>query len=398
MIFTTYWYLFFAVATVAGYWLVPWAGTRLWLLAAACAVFHGHFAGPAGVIPIVVLMVITFAAGLTRHRGWCLGAMVVCALTLCFYKYALFVIGAAIQPWDAALAARLSTQTHAILPGAPPLGISFFVFEFVHYLFEVRRGGEPIRSPLRFILFSIFFPSLVAGPIKRYTQFLPSLEAGSRRFDSDHFAAGLRRIGIGFFKKVVIADNLTFFIDQYQPRFEALDLVGRWLLLTAIALRILMDFSGYSDIAIGFARLLGVTLPENFNWPYLARNLQDFWQRWHISLSSWIRDYIYIPLGGSRHGTPRRLLNGLVAFGLCGLWHGAAWHFVIWGIYHGIGLGICATYRQLPGGLGTGIGRIFDREPLAGLIVTQLYAWTGWLLFFYPLPEAWRMFKLLFGA
>lgn len=398
MIFTTYWFLVFAALTVAIFWLVPRPAARLWALATACAIFHAHFAGPAGVIPIVVLMIVTFAAGRTRHGGWCLTAMVVCVLTLCFYKYALFVIGAAIQPWDAALATRLSTQTHAILPGAPPLGISFFVFEFVHYLFEVRRGGEPIRSPLRFVLFSIFFPSLVAGPIKRYTQFLPSLEAASRRFSIDHFAAGLRRVGLGFFKKVVIADNLTFFIDFHQPQFESLGLGGRWLLVAAIALRILMDFSGYSDIAIGFARMLGVELPENFNWPYLARNLQDFWQRWHISLSSWIRDYVYIPLGGSRHGTPRRLANGLIAFGLCGLWHGAAWNFVLWGLYHGVGLGICATYRQLPGGCGTLVSRVFEKEPLTGLVLTQLYAWLGWLLFFYPLPEAWRMIQLLFGA
>lgn len=398
MIFTTYWFLIFAFLTVAVYWVTPWPGTRLWVLGVACAVFHGHFAGPAGVIPIVILMAVTYAAGLTRRRGWCLAAMVVCVLMLCFYKYALFLIGATVQPWNAGLAVTLSTQTQAILPGAPPLGISFFVFEFVHYLFEVRRGGEPIRSPLRFVLFSIFFPSLVAGPIKRYGQFIGSLEEGSRRFSPDNLAAGLRRIGLGFSKKVVIADNLTFFIDQNQPHFEALGLAGRWLFVAAVALRILLDFSGYSDIAIGFARLLGVTLPENFNWPYLARNLQDFWQRWHISLSSWIRDYIYIPLGGSRHGTPRRLLNGLIAFGLCGLWHGAAWHFVVWGIYHGVGLGLCATYRRLPAGVGAGLGRIFDKEPLAALVLTQLYAWLGWLLFFYPLPEAWRMIRLLFGA
>lgn len=398
MIFTTYWFLAFAAVAVAGFWLVPRPAARLWVLGVACALFHAHFAGPAGVIPIVVLMIMTYYAGRSGRRAWCLAAMLVCVLTLCFYKYALFMIGAAVASWDPALAARLSTQTHALLPGAPPLGISFFVFEFVHYLFEVRRGGKPIRSPLKFVLFSIFFPSLVAGPIKRYTQFLPALEAGAQRFSLDNFATGLQRVGIGYFKKVVIADNLTFFIDHHQPQFEALGIGGRWLLVAAIAVRILMDFSGYSDIAIGLARMIGVELPENFNWPYLARNLQDFWQRWHISLSSWIRDYVYIPLGGNRHGTPRRLMNGLIAFGLCGLWHGAAWNFVIWGLYHGIGLGICATYRQLPGGCGKLVSRVFEKEPLTGLVLTQLYAWLGWLLFFYPLPEAWRMFRLLFGA
>lgn len=396
MIFTTYWFLVFAALVIPIYWCIPKPALRLWFLAAACAAFHGHFAGPAGVIPIVILMAITYAAGRSRQARWCVAAMVACVLTLCFYKYALFLIGAAIAPWNVGLARHLSTQTHAILPGAPPLGVSFFVFEFVHYLFEIRRGGEPIRSPLRFALFAIFFPSLVAGPIKRYTQFLGSLDAGARTFKAEDLAAGARRIGMGYFKKVVLADNLTFFIDQHQPHFEALGLGGRWLLLAAIALRILMDFSGYSDIAIGFARMVGVQLPENFNWPYAARNLQDFWQRWHISLSSWIRDYIYIPLGGSRHGTARRILNGLIAFALCGLWHGAAWNFVAWGLYHGIGLATCATYRQLPG-FGRLIGRLFDKEPMAGLALTQGYAWLGWLLFFYPLPEAWRMACLLFS-
>ena len=397
MIFTTYWFLIFAGVVVPVFWLIPAARFRLWFLAAACALFHTHFAGPAGVIPIVVLMAVTYAAGLTRRPGWCLAGVAVCVLTLCFYKYALFLIGLAVAPWDAALAAKLATQTSGLLPGAPPLGVSFFVFEFVHYLLEVRRGGEPVRSPLRFVLFTLFFPSLVAGPIKRYPQFLASLDEGcSRRWRAADLSDGLRRIALGYLKKVVIADNLTFFIDQHQPQFEALGLGGRWLLLSAIALRILMDFSGYSDIAIGFARLLGVQLPENFNWPYLARNLQDFWLRWHISLSSWIRDYIYIPLGGSRHGVPRRLLNGLVAFGLCGLWHGAAWNFVVWGLYHGVGLGLCATYRGLPG-LGASVSRILDKEPFAGLVLTQLYVWLGWLLFFYPLPEAWRMCRLLFA-
>lgn len=397
MIFTTYWFLIFAASVIAVYWVVPRAGFRLWFLAGACAVFHGHFAGPAGVIPIAILMAITYAAGLTRDRRWCLVAMVVCVLALCFYKYALFLVGAAIQPWSSELAATLGTQTRQLLPGAPPLGISFFVFEFVHYLFEVRRGGEPIRSPLRFVLFSIFFPSLVAGPIKRYGPFLAALEAGAARLDLAQLAEGSRRIGIGYAKKVLLADNLTFFIDQHQPQFDAMSVPLRWMFVAAIAFRILLDFSGYSDIAIGFARLLGVPLPENFNWPYLARSVQDFWQRWHISLSSWIRDYIYIPLGGSRHGSARRALNGLVAFGLCGLWHGAAWNFVAWGLFHGLGLAVCATYRSWPG-VGAPVARILEKEPFAALFLTQAYVWLGWLLFFYPVPEAWRMTRLLFGA
>jgi alginate O-acetyltransferase complex protein AlgI len=341
-------------------------------------------------------MVITYLAGLSRKPAACVGAMIACGLTLCFYKYALFFIGAAIQPLSAGLAGSLTSTTRSLMPGAPPLGISFFAFEFVHYLFEVKHGGEPIRNPLKFLLFSIFFPSLVAGPIKRYPQFLGSLEEGSRRPNAENFAEGLRRMAIGYFKKVVIADNLTSMIEQAQSNFATLDVFSRWLLLAGLAFRILMDFSGYSDIAIGMARLLGVRLPENFNWPYLAKNLQDFWQRWHISLSSWIRDYIYIPLGGNRHGPARRVVNGLIAFALCGLWHGPAWNFVLWGLYHGVGLVVCALYPSIPG-LGSTLNKIFKKEPLAGWALTQLYVWLGWLLFFYPVQDALHMAKLLFG-
>jgi alginate O-acetyltransferase complex protein AlgI len=396
MIFATYWFVGFALLAVAGYWLVPVPALRLWLLAAACLVFHAHFAGPAGMAPIIVLMIITYLTGLTGSRAACASTMALCVLALCFYKYTFFIIGTCVDPWDPGLGASLAAHARAIMPGAPPLGMSFFAFEFVHYLFEVRRGGQPIRNPLKFLLFSIFFPSLVAGPIKRYTQFIPSLEEGCRRFRFDSLCEGLFRIGVGFTKKVVIADNLTLYIDAAQPQFASLGLASRWLVVVAIALRILMDFSGYSDIAIGLARLLGVTLPENFSWPYLARNLQDFWQRWHMSLTSWIRDYVYIPMGGSRHGPGRRFLNAMFAFALCGLWHGPAWHFVIWGLYHGIGLSVCVTYQRIPV-VGPALRRTFEREPVAPMVVTQLYAWIGWLLFFYPVADALDMARLLFS-
>ena len=396
MIFTTYWFLFFATLAVTIFWLLPRANWRQWWLAGACAVFHFHFAGPAGVLPIVVLMLITFFAGRTRAPGWCTAAIILCVAALAFYKYTLFFIGAAVAPWNLELATLLSKGTREVMPGAPPLAVSFFTFEFVHYLFEVRRGGEPIRSPLKFLLFAIFFPSLVAGPIKRYTQFLPSLEAAARaRASAEDFAEGLQRVGLGFFKKVVVADNLTLYIEAMQPRNGAALLLDRWFLLGCIALRILFDFSGYSDIAIGCARMLGIHLPENFNWPYAARSLQDFWQRWHISLSSWIRDYIYIPLGGNRLGSVRRMLNGLLAFALCGLWHGPAWHFILWGLWHGVGLAINATYVKAPV-IGPMLERILKQEPFVSWVVTQLYVCVGWLIFFYPLRVALDLAKQLF--
>jgi alginate O-acetyltransferase complex protein AlgI len=397
MIFTTYWFLFFAVLAVAVFHVLPRPEWRLVWLAVACATFHIHFAGPAGVLPIIILMVITYFAGRTRDRFICGCAMAACVAALCFYKYMLFLIGALVAPLSAQLADQLGHGVGNLMPGAPPLGISFFTFEFVHYLFEVRRGGEPIRSPLKFLLFSIFFPSLVAGPIKRYTQFLPSLDAAARsRRPGPDLPSGLLRVGIGFAKKVLIADQLTLYIDHWQPHFGEESLLGRWVIFAAIAFRILMDFSGYSDIAIGCAQTLGVRLPENFNWPYLARDLQDFWQRWHISLMSWIRDYVYIPLGGSRRGWARRMLNGFIVFALCGLWHGPAWHYVFWGVFHGVGLAACVTYQRLPV-VGPALAGVFRKEPMFGRALTLLYTWLGWLVFFYPVDEAARMAAQLFS-
>jgi alginate O-acetyltransferase complex protein AlgI len=397
MIFSTYWFIAFALVTMTVFRLLPSARLGQGWLAAACVVFHWHFAGPAGVWPIVVLMVITYAAGLSRVRWAQVLAMAACVAALCFYKYFVFLTHQLVAPLSVSAAERIAQLGLRGMPAAPPLGISFFVFEFVHYLVEVRRGHEPIRNPLRFLLFAIFFPSLVAGPIKRYAQFLPSLESafrGPARLAD--LAEGLARVGLGFAKKILVADQLTSYIDFFQPHFDEQTLAGKWLLLAAIAFRILTDFSGYSDIAIGCARILGIQLPENFNWPYLARNLQQFWTRWHISLSLWIRDYIYIPLGGSRHGWPRRVFNAAVAFALCGLWHGPALHFVAWGLYHGCGLGISAVYDRIPE-IGSPLATAFRRDGIYGWVITQLFVWFGWLLFFYPTHEAVHMAKALFG-
>ncbi|MDX2185888.1 MAG: MBOAT family O-acyltransferase [Opitutaceae bacterium] len=397
MIFTTPWFVVFATISVALFWLVPKGQIRLLYLATMCAVFHTHFAGPAGVAPIVVMILATYGAAMTRKEGLIVGAMIFNVLALVFYKYVNFVLGAGVAPWFPELAKLLDGKVEAVMPGAPPLAISFFTFEFVHYLFEVKRGGEPVRNPIKFLLFAIFFPSLVAGPIKRYTQFIPEVEEAARRMPKwEDFSEGFRRIGLGVAKKVLVADQLTYWIDQVHPALEQEGLMTRWAFLVAVGIRILFDFSGYTDIAIGCSRLIGVRLPENFNWPYLATNIQEFWQRWHISLSSWIRDYIYIPLGGNRVSWMRRVMNGVVAFALCGLWHGPAWNFVAWGLYHGLGLAVCLVYPRIPG-LAKGAEWLFTKEPLVKLFLTQLFVFLGWLLFFYPIPEALRLAKLLFG-
>ncbi|HEX2852223.1 MAG TPA: MBOAT family O-acyltransferase [Opitutaceae bacterium] len=405
MIFNTYWFILFAAVVVPVYWLLRKSFLRLPFLAVACVVFHFHFAGPAGMAPIIALGVLTYAAGLTRNRLACAVGIALSVLALVFYKYIHFLTGGVLTLINPGWADAVEKSAKGILPGAPPLAVSFFVFEFVHYLYEVRKGAAPLKNPLQFVLFSIFFPTLVAGPIKRFQQFVPSLEEGARNVGMEDVAAGFRRIAIGFIKKVVIADNLTLAIAYYAPltpdgsvaQFAAMTLTARWFVFILIAMRILMDFSGYSDIAIGLARLLGVKLPENFNWPYAAKSIQEFWQRWHISLSSWIRDYVYIPLGGSRHGLARKIFNGLFAFALCGLWHGPAWNFVVWGLYHGVGLAVCANYAAIPG-LGPRLQGWLEKSPKLCWVSTQLFAWFGWLLFFYPLPQAIAMARLLFNA
>jgi alginate O-acetyltransferase complex protein AlgI len=391
MIFTTYWFVFFAAIFFPVYWLGRKAEFRAWWLLAGCGTFHYYFAGPAGVLPILVLGTVTFFAGRSRRRDLCVGAIVLSVLALVFYKYTLFLSHGVLGLVSPTLGASAATLSGPWRPMAPPLGISFFVFEFVHYLVEVHRGGEPIRRPRDFALFTIFFPSLVAGPIKRYTQFIPSLHEGMARAGAADVAAGMQRIALGFLKKVVIADNLTLMLHFYEKDFASLSAGESWMFLVGLAARILLDFSGYSDIAIGLARLMGVALPENFRWPYLATSIQDFWQRWHISLSSWIRDYVYIPLGGNRHGIARKLLNGLVAFTLCGIWHGPAWNFAAWGLWHGLGLAVQSSYQTALGPVGRAIGHLFDFLPALGWLLTLLFVGFGWLLFFYPIAQAWAM-------
>ncbi|MCC6175184.1 MAG: MBOAT family protein [Chloroflexi bacterium] len=393
MIFLSFWFVAFALAFLPAFWLVRYPGPRLILLAVGCVIFHGHFAGPAGVIPIVVLGVLTYLCGLSRRPLLCAFGMAASITALVFYKYTLFLATSLIDLSPDA-SAYLVASSKTVLPAMPPLAISFFVFEFVHYLFDVLHGSPPIRNPLHFGLFAIFWPSLVAGPIKRYQQFIPALTKGVATVaGEDAVLGGLRVVG-GMSKKVV-ADNLTLWIDAHAPRFETLDLPSRWLFLAFLALRIYLDFSGYSDMAIGYARMMGVHLPENFNWPYFARSIDDFWRRWHISLSSWIRDYVYIPLGGSRHGIVRKLSNGMVAFAICGLWHGAAWNFIYWGVYHGAGLAFSASYARIPI-IGPAVTRGLAFVPGLRWALTLLFVAFGWLLFFYPTERAWQMAILLF--
>lgn len=379
MLFLEIWFWAFAAIAVPLYLVCP-ARLKLYWILACSAVFHYHFAGPAGMTPIIILAVLTYFAALSpvRLRSWSAPGTVIVLLvvTLAFYKYSRFLLDNALTLGGVLHAATPEWLNKWPMPAAP-LGISFFTFEFVHYLYEVRvHGRPPIRNPAHFAVFSIFFPTLAAGPIKRFPDFVPQLEALSNP-PAALWWSGIRRIIRGLFKKVCIADLLVEYITVFEqaahptaPLVVGLAMLQGW--------RIYYDFSGYSDMAIGLAQTLHIQVPENFNRPYWSTSLQEFWRRWHMSLSSWIRDYIYIPLGGNR---VRRGFNLLAAMVLCGLWHGAAWHFAAWGMYHGAGLAAEAGVRRWWPGLfaDTLAHRVF------GWAVCYAFVTYGWLLFFYPI-------------
>ncbi|MGB3546037.1 MAG: MBOAT family O-acyltransferase, partial [Saprospiraceae bacterium] len=218
---------------------------------------------------------------------------------------------------------------------ALPLGISFYTFQGLSYLIDVYRGEVRAQASLaRLGLFISFFPQLIAGPIVRYRTFVDQLTERVRSWD--RFAAGTERFIWGLSKKVLLANNFGRVADElFVLDSGSLSPAAAWTGLLCYSLQIYYDFSGYSDMAIGLGRLFGFELPENFNYPYAARSVRDFWRRWHITLGAWFRDYVYLPLGGSRVGSGRTYRNLLIVFVLTGLWHGAAWTFLLWGLWHG---------------------------------------------------------------
>lgn len=388
VIFLTYDFVVFSLIFFAGYalgGLLPQA--RLPLLVLSGLWFQLFYGGVQSLSVAFALALVAYSAGLTKSRPILVAAISICVVTLIFYKYTLFLARDVIGIF---FPSGIEATIISSAPTVIPLGISFFVFEFIHYLVDVYRGHQPTKDPRDFASFAFFWPTMISGPIKRYEQFIPALHIGIKGQSAVDAVHGLMRIAIGFGKKWA-ADNLTGWIDYYEPQLAFHPLGSRWIFLFALSARILLDFSGYSDMAIGYARIMGITVPENFNWPYLARSPIEFWQRWHMSLSSWIRDYVYIPLGGNRLGTPRRIVNALAAMVICGLWHGAAWNFAVWGLYHGTGLAVTAgLQRSLP--------KIESTRTIIaalGWAATNVFVAVGWLLFFYPIDKAWSIFKLL---
>jgi len=320
-----------------------------------------------------------------RARRMLTTAVVINLVVLGIFKYANFV---------ADNISSVLTMAGGAPPDWPavalPIGISFYTFHAISYVVDVYRGDASAQKrPVHAALYLLLFPQLIAGPIIRYRDL--AWQLASRVVTLDDFAWGVRRFTIGLAKKVLVANTVAEAADRIFAMPAAELTPGHaWLAVSAYTLQIYFDFSGYSDMAVGLGRMFGFVFPENFRWPYAATSIQDFWRRWHITLSAWFRDYLYIPLGGSHASSGRTFLNLVTVFFLCGLWHGASWTFVVWGLYHGAFLVIervAARDARTPGPwrivrhayvlLVVMVGWVFFRADSMGHAVSVLAAMAG---------------------
>jgi alginate O-acetyltransferase complex protein AlgI len=375
MLFPTAKFLGFFVVAFTVYWLLGRHRWRLLWLTIASAIFYMSW-NPWFLLLILGSTSIDYFVALRlphlenrRIAKWLVALSVTVNLSIlgCF-KYAAFALDST------------SELTHWLGWSLPlptvkaflPLGISFYTFEAISYMVDVYRGKtQPVRNPLNYALYILFFPHLVAGPIVRPNDFLPQLSR-PKRFDWPRFQAGVQLFLLGLFKKSVIADQVALAIDPVFAKPGDFSTAALWLAVLGYAVQIYCDFSGYTDMALGLAHTLGFKLPNNFNAPYMASSPSDFWRRWHISLSRWLRDYLYIPLGGNRYGPVRTMVNLFITMLLGGLWHGANWTFVVWGAYHGA---LLAVQRLIP--------KSWEHPALRplGTLVTFLAVCVGWVFF-----------------
>jgi alginate O-acetyltransferase complex protein AlgI len=381
MLFSSYTFLFqFLPATVLAFAAArrhsPRAG--IMVLAGASLFFYGAWR-PIYLLLLIASIAMNFSLGLRMNdplRCRAIGTLglVINLAVLCYFKYTGFLL-----------------DTVSDLSGIPlpfssiilPLGISFFTFQQIAYLVDIMRGAKVERDIVSYTLFVSFFPHLIAGPLVHHAEMIPQFKRGRTGRSAILGARGLAIFAAGLFKKVVIADNLVQFVS---PVFAHLDTGGgvtmpwAWLATLAYTLQIYFDFSGYSDMAVGLALLFGIRLPVNFRSPYQAASIVEFWRRWHITLSRFLRDYLYIPLGGNRLGEQRRYINLMVTMLLGGLWHGAGWNFLVWGGLHGVYLSINHLWRGWRGE---------RRASTSGLTTKGL----SWLVTFFAVVIAWVFFR-----
>lgn len=383
MLFNSWLFAAFFFVVFLGYFLLPQKYRWVMLLAAS---YYFYMCWDAKLVILLLLTTVTqYAAArlMTEGKGFFATArgkktvlvvgVSVSLSILFFYKYFDFFSDSLYH-----LLLMLQLPTHPVLLKLVlPMGISFYTFQTLSYTVDVYRGDLPAEKHFGyFALYISFFPQLVAGPIERADRLLPQLRA-EHSFDAVRARSGLRRMGIGYFKKIVVADTLAKGVDAIYNHLP--DHTGFVLVIATLmfAFQIYCDFSGYSDIAVGCARILGIDLMDNFRSPYLSHSIREFWSRWHISLSTWFRDYVYIPLGGNRCGVWKQRRNLLLTFLLSGLWHGANWTFVLWGALHG-GLQIIenAMKKHLPQ-----LGKHRGWKGALEILLTFALVCVGWVFF-----------------
>jgi len=392
VLFTEPTFLFVFLPILLGVYYVSSTRFRNWVLLIASVIFYARGAGS---FTWLVLGSIVFnylaALGIARHQGTraahrLLVATVALNLAvLGVFKYAGFAVG----NFNVVIAS-FGLRPFAVPEILLPIGISFFTFHAISYVVDVyRRDASAQKHPVEAALYLLVFPQLIAGPIIRYRQIAGQLSF--RTNTTSDFAYGIRRFVIGLSKKMLIANTLAGPADQiFGMASGQVTAAHAWIGVVCYTLQIYFDFSGYSDMAIGLGRMFGFQFPENFAYPYIATSVQDFWRRWHMSLSAWFRDYVYVPLGGNRTSAARTYLNLVLVFFLCGLWHGASWTFVVWGLFHGAFLvieraGLAGRLTRLP-------------RPVRHAYVL-LIVMISWVFFrAASLPDAVSMLGAMFGG
>jgi len=374
-------FLWYFLPTVLALYLILPKRWRNALISVSSLVFYIWGAGQF-VFLLLACMAVNYSVGILidsprvkktpgRRRSLLISAIVVDLLILCVWKYGGFL---SVQVHNLSQSLNLGDTTIVAL--ALPIGISFFTFHHMSYVIDVYRGSRSAqKSPIQFITYIAMFPQLIAGPIVRYNEISEQLADTNRNRWSD-ISRGFPRFALGLSKKVIVADSVSPIADAaFATSAGDLTTGVAWLGALAYTVQIYFDFSAYTDMAIGLGQMLGFRLPENFDRPYSADSITDFWRRWHMSLSRWFRDYVYIPLGGNRAGKFNTYRNLAIIFFLTGLWHGAAWTFIIWGVYHGA----LMVIERL-----TGVGTR-QSNSLAESVIRRLFTFflvvVGWVFF-----------------
>ena len=391
MVFSSLTFLFLFFPIVIGvYYLCPRALRNLWLLAASLLFYA--WGEPVYIRLMVASILFNYLCGLgvaalqkREKKGIAKALLILCVVgnigALGVFKYADLLIGTI---------NGIAGSHLALLELALPIGISFYTFQALSYVIDVYRGTVAAqKNPITFGTYIALFPQLIAGPIVQYKTVEEQLSC--RRETAAQFAAGIGRFTVGLGKKVLIANQVGALWDTISALPQAQLAAGTaWLGALAFTFQIYFDFSGYSDMAIGLGKMLGFEFLENFDYPYLSRSITEYWRRWHISLGTWFREYVYIPLGGNRHGLSRQILNLIIVWGLTGLWHGASWNFLLWGLYYGVILIVEKVWLLRP----------LQKAPAA---VQHLYSLLliilGWIIFaLTDFSAIGGYFAALFGA